>query len=139
MKQKGGAFGPVAVQTAPQEPQLFTSTEGTEQAPLQIVAPGTQSFEELLAEAEYGIYVTDVAGLHSGVNPVSGTFSVGATGRLISGGGLADPADEFTIASDLTSLLKAVRATGADSLWVPFGGSVNAPPLLIAEMAIGGA
>jgi PmbA protein len=104
-----------------------------------IVAPGTKSFDELLAEAEGGIYVTDVAGLHSGVNPVSGTFSVGATGRLISGGALADPADEFTIASDLTSMLKAVAAAGSESRWVPFGGSVNAPPLLIAEMAIGGA
>ena len=32
--------------------------------------------------------MTDVAGLHSGVNPVSGTFSVGASGRLIEGGEL---------------------------------------------------
>src|SRR5436190_12482789 len=104
-----------------------------------IVAPGEKSFEELLAEAEGGVYVTDVAGLHSGVNPVSGTFSVGATGRLISGGALADAADEFTIASDLTSMLKAVAAAGSEARWVPFGGSVNAPPLLIAEMAIGGA
>jgi PmbA protein len=104
-----------------------------------VVAPGEKSFEELLAEADGGVYVTDVAGLHSGVNPVSGTFSVGATGRLISGGALADPADEFTIASDLTSMLKAVAAAGSEARWVPFGGSVNAPPLLIAEMAIGGA
>jgi PmbA protein len=104
-----------------------------------IVAAGERSFDELLAEAEGGIYVTDVAGLHSGVNPVSGTFSVGATGRLISGGALADAADEFTIASDLTSMLKAVAAAGAESRWVPFGGSVSTPPLLIAEMAIGGA
>ena len=104
-----------------------------------VVAPGDKSFEELLAEAEDGVYVTDVAGLHSGVNPVSGTFSVGATGRLISGGALADAADEFTIASDLTSMLKAVAAAGSEARWVPFGGSVNAPPLLIAEMAIGGA
>jgi PmbA protein len=104
-----------------------------------VVAAGEKSFEELLAEAEGGVYVTDVAGLHSGVNPVSGTFSVGATGRLIAGGALADAADEFTIASDLTSMLKAVAAAGADARWVPFGGSVNAPPLLIAEMAIGGA
>ena len=37
-----------------------------------IVAPGELGFEELLAEAGDGIYVTDVAGLHSGVNPVSG-------------------------------------------------------------------
>src|SRR3954453_2732040 len=104
-----------------------------------VVGPGEKSFDELLAEAEGGIYVTDVAGLHSGVNPVSGTFSVGATGRLIEGGALAAAADEFTVASDLTSMLKAVAAAGRESRWVPFGGSVNTPAILIAEMAVGGA
>ncbi|HEX5955005.1 MAG TPA: TldD/PmbA family protein [Solirubrobacterales bacterium] len=104
-----------------------------------IVATGELGFDELLAEAGDGMYVTDVAGLHSGVNPVSGTFSVGATGRAISGGELAEPADEFTIASDLPSMLAAVRATGSEARWVPFGGSVATPALLIGEMAIGGA
>jgi PmbA protein len=103
-----------------------------------IVTPGDKTFEELLAAASDGVYVTDVAGLHSGVNPVSGTFSVGATGRLIEGGQLAAPADEFTIASDLQSMLKAVAAVGSESRWVPFGGSVNTPALLIGEMAVGG-
>jgi PmbA protein len=104
-----------------------------------IVAPGGLSLEQLLAEAGEGMYVTDVAGLHSGVNPVSGTFSVGATGRAISGGELAEPADEFTIASDLPAMLAAVRAAGSTPRWVPFGGSVFTPALLIGEMAIGGA
>ena len=103
-----------------------------------VVAPGAKSFEELLAEAGEGVYVTDVAGLHSGVNPVSGTFSVGATGRLIEGGRLAAPADEFTIASDLQSMLTAITAAASEPRWVPFGGSVNAPALLIGEMAVGG-
>jgi PmbA protein len=103
-----------------------------------VVSPGDKNFDQLLAEAGEGVYVTDVAGLHSGVNPVSGTFSVGATGRLISGGELAAAADEFTIASDLPSMLEAIAAAGSVPRWVPFGGSVNAPPLLIAEMAIGG-
>ncbi len=104
-----------------------------------VVATGELSLAELLGEAGEGMYVTDVAGLHSGVNPVSGTFSVGATGRLIAGGELAAPASEFTIASDLTAMLAAVKATGADARWVPFGGSVKTPPVLIAEMAIAGA
>ena len=104
-----------------------------------IVAPGAQTFEELLAEAHNGVYVTDVAGLHSGVNPVSGTFSVGATGRLIAGGELADAADEFTIASVLQSMLEAITAAASEPRWVPFGGSVNTPALLIGEMAVGGA
>jgi PmbA protein len=104
-----------------------------------IVAPGELGFDELLAEAGDGVYVTDVAGLHSGVNPVSGTFSVGATGRVISGGQLAEAADEFTIASDLPAMLTAIVAAGSEPRWVPFGGSVKVPPLLIGEMSIGGA
>jgi PmbA protein len=103
-----------------------------------VIEPGSATLEELLAEAGDGVYVTDVAGLHSGVNPVSGQFSVGASGVLIEGGTLAAPATEFTIASDLVAMLKAVSAAGAEARWVPFGGSVKTPPLLIAEMAIGG-
>jgi PmbA protein len=104
-----------------------------------VVAPGEQSLDQLLAQAGDGVFVTDVAGLHSGVNPVSGTFSVGATGRLIEGGELAAAADEFTIASDLPSMLEAIAAAGARARWVPFGGSVHTPALLIAEMSVGGA
>ena len=103
-----------------------------------VVGAGELDFEALLAEAGEGMYVTGVAGLHSGVNPVSGSFSVGATGRAISGGELADPADGFTIASDLESMLAAVSVAGAQRRWVPFGGSVLAPKLLIGEMAISG-
>ncbi len=103
-----------------------------------IVAPGSLGFEELLAEAGEGVLVTDVAGLHSGVNPVSGVFSVGASGRAIRGGQLAEPLREFTIASDLVSMLRAVRAVGADARWVPFSGSVKTPSLLIGEMTVAG-
>ncbi|MGI8461172.1 MAG: metallopeptidase TldD-related protein, partial [Solirubrobacterales bacterium] len=104
-----------------------------------VVEAGEGSFDELLAEAGDGVYVTDVAGLHSGVNPVSGTFSVGATGILIENGKLTKPANEFTIASDLVSMLKAVSAAADEARWVPFGGSVKTPALLIGEMAVGGA
>lgn len=103
-----------------------------------VVAPGSLAFPELLREAGDGVLVTDVAGLHSGVNPVSGVFSVGASGRAIRGGELAEPLREFTIASDLVSMLRAVRAAGADSRWVPFGGSVKTPSLLIGEMTVAG-
>jgi PmbA protein len=82
--------------------------------------------------------VNDVAGLHSGVNPVTGVFSVGASGRTISGGELAGPLREFTIASDLISMLRAVRAVGSEPRWVPFGDSVSTPALLIGEMTISG-
>jgi len=103
-----------------------------------VVAPGSHSFEQLLAEAGEGVFVNDVAGLHSGVNPVTGVFSVGASGRIIRDGQLAEPVREFTIAGELVAMLSAVSAAGAQPRWVPFGGSVSTPPLLIAEMAISG-
>ncbi|HSR95114.1 MAG TPA: metallopeptidase TldD-related protein, partial [Solirubrobacterales bacterium] len=103
-----------------------------------VVGPGTLNFDQLLREAGEGVFVSDVAGLHSGVNPVSGDFSVGASGRAIRGGELAEPLREFTIASDLVSMLKAVRAAGADARWVPFGGSVSTPSLLIGAMTVAG-
>ncbi|HET6999151.1 MAG TPA: TldD/PmbA family protein [Solirubrobacterales bacterium] len=103
-----------------------------------VVSPGELSFEQLLRSAGDGVFVTDIAGLHSGVNPVTGVFSVGASGRAIRDGELAEPLREFTIASDLVAMLGAVEAAGAEARWVPFGGSVLTPPLLIGSMAVSG-
>jgi PmbA protein len=103
------------------------------------IEPGDRTVDELLLDAGDGLYVTDVAGLHSGVNPISGTFSVGASGRLIEDGELAAPVRELTIASDLVSMLRGVRAVGSEARWVPFGGSVHTAPVLIDEMTVSGA
>ena len=103
-----------------------------------VIEPGDLTLAELFSGARDGVYITDVAGLHSGVNPVTGHFSVGATGRTIKGGELADPVREFTIAGDLLGTLAGISAVGSDSRWVPFGGSVRSSPLLVGEMAIGG-
>jgi PmbA protein len=104
-----------------------------------VLEAGDSPMEELVARAGDGLYVASVAGLHSGVNPVSGTFSVGATGRLIENGELGRPVREITIASDLVSMLKSVQAVGGPGRWVPFGGSVRSAPVLIAEMQVSGA
>jgi PmbA protein len=104
-----------------------------------MLEPGELTLEQLLEQAGDGVYVTEVAGLHSGVNPVTGRFSVGASGRTIRGGELAEPVREFTIAGDLLGTLYAVKAVGSESRWVPFGGSVKSAPMLVGEMAIGGA
>ncbi|MEA2376099.1 MAG: PmbA protein [Thermoleophilaceae bacterium] len=103
-----------------------------------VLEPGSHDLEGLFREAGDGLFVTDVAGLHSGVNPVSGTFSVGASGRLIEGGEAGAPVRELTIASDLVSMLQGLREVGSQARWVPFGGSVKAPPVLVTEMAVSG-
>jgi predicted Zn-dependent protease len=51
---------------------------------------------------------------------------------------LAEPVREFTIAGELVAMLRAVSAAGSQARWVPFGGSVSTPPLLVAELAVSG-
>jgi hypothetical protein len=44
----------------------------------------------------------------------------------------------MTIASDLVSMLTSVQRAGGEARWIPFGGSVKTPALLVREMTIGG-
>jgi PmbA protein len=78
------------------------------------LVPGTASPEEILASVGEGLMVQSVSGVHSGVNPVSGDFSVGAEGMLFRGGELVEPVREFTIASTIQRMLLDVVAIGSD-------------------------
>ncbi|MEK7292585.1 MAG: TldD/PmbA family protein [Actinomycetota bacterium] len=83
------------------------------------LTPGTKSQNELIAEVDDGVWVQMVQGLHSGVNPISGDFSTGASGMLISHGQVGSPVREFTIASTLQRMLLDVVALGNDVDWLP--------------------
>jgi PmbA protein len=91
--------------------------------------------EELLRQAEGGVMIQDVSGVHSGANPISGEFSVGATGLRIGDGSLGEPLREMTIASTLPEMLKGVSGVGDD---LRFFSSVGAPSVLIGEMTLAG-
>jgi PmbA protein len=114
----------------------FSSTPGVGAQAL-AVAPGAGSHEELLAGVDLGVLVTSMAGLHSGVNPVSGDFSVGVEGLMVRGGALAEPIREATVASTLQRLLLDIAAVGSDLEWLPDGtGGVT---LVIPGVSLSGA
>ncbi len=66
-----------------------------------------------------GLFVQSMTGVHSGVNPISGDFSVGAEGLMIRDGRLAEPVREITVASTLQRMLLSLLAVGADLEWLP--------------------
>jgi PmbA protein len=99
------------------------------------IEPGRDDPTELLARADGGVLVQEVSGVHSGASPISGEFSVGATGLRISGGALGEPLREMTIASTLPDMLKAVAGVGAD---LRFFGGAGSPTILLAEMTVAG-
>jgi len=100
------------------------------------VQPGAAPPEELLLRAEGGVLINDVSGVHSGANPISGTFSVGATGwRIGPGGELGEPLREMTIGSTIPEMLAGVTAVGND---LRFFSSTGVPTILIGEMTVAG-
>jgi PmbA protein len=100
------------------------------------LAPGTLSADQVLAAVGDGLYVQSVTGVHSGVSPVSGDFSVGAEGVWIRGGAMADAVREVTVASTVQRMLQAIVYIGADLQWLP--GTAAGQTLAIADMAVSG-
>jgi len=105
-------------------------------AQLLVMEPGSLSFEEILGSIDLGLYVNSFSGMHSGVNPVSGDFSVGADGLMIRGGAIAEPVRELTLASTLQRLLLDVSEVGGDFEWLKSGH--GACSLVIGDVSVSG-
>lgn len=99
--------------------------------------PGTSTRSEVLVAVGDGLLVTEVSGLHSGVNPTSGDFSCGVEGLLIRNGELAEPIREAIVASTLQRMLTDVMAVGDDETWLPIDASGLS--LAIESLSLAGA
>jgi len=98
--------------------------------------PGDVDQAELLRRVGNGIFVESVTGVHSGVNPISGDFSVGVTGLMIRNGELAEPVREITVASTLQRMLLDVREIANDVQWLP--GNAAGVSIAIDAIAVSG-
>jgi PmbA protein len=96
----------------------FAGTPGVGCLALSLV-PGDRDQAALIADVDDGLLVQSMQGLHSGVNPISGDFSTGAAGLLITDGVLGAPVREITIASTLQRMLHDIVEVGGDIDWLP--------------------
>ncbi|MDF2637486.1 MAG: modulator protein [Novosphingobium lindaniclasticum] len=94
--------------------------------------PGTATPAELMADIEDGVYITELIG--SGVNPVTGDYSRGASGFRIVGGEIAGPVAEFTVAGNLLAMF--ARLTAANDL--EWHRATNVPTLRVDGMTVAG-
>ena len=100
------------------------------------LAPGDVDQAEILRRVGNGVFVESLIGVHSGVNPVSGDFSVGVTGLMIRDGQLAEPVREITVASTLQRMLLDVAHVGNDQEWLP--GAAAGQSVAIDNIAVSG-
>jgi PmbA protein len=96
-------------------------------------APGNRSREEMIADIRHGILVTELIG--QGVNGVTGDYSRGAAGFLITDGEIGPAVSEITIASNLKQMFASLEP--ASDLRIRRG--IDSPTLLVPEMTVASA
>ena len=77
--------------------------------------PGRLSEEELFKKIKNGVYITSITGLHAGLNPNSGDFSLQAEGYEVVDGKIAKPLGLITVGGNLVDVFKDVLAVGNNS------------------------
>lgn len=100
------------------------------------VKPGKQSFDEMIADIKDGVYITEVAGLGTGMNAISGDFSCQAEGFHIKDGKIAEPLNLITLSGNLLKMLKDLKGFANDVKMTLE--SISVASAYIKSMSIGG-
>ncbi len=100
------------------------------------IEKGSKSLDDVIEAIDYGIYINDVAGLHSGTNSISGDFSLAAEGFLIEKGKITKPVAQITIAGNFYEVLKNIDTVCSD---LKFNSSaVGSPTVCVKSLEISG-
>ncbi len=86
-----------------------------------------------------GLYITNVQGMHSGANPISGEFSLSAEGYMVQEGKKTFPIEQITLSGNLIKMLQDVQEIGSDKqMAMIMSHGMYTPSVLIKEMDIAG-
>lgn len=101
-----------------------------------VVKPGKLSSDELVSEVKNGIYINNLTGANAGLVPVSGDFSLQASGCLIEDGKLTKPLSLITLAGNLLTMFNEIKSIGSDSKETLRG--CNCPSMSFESMSVSG-
>ena len=117
----------------------YKSSVGIAPSNLYIEA-GSVPIEEMIKSIDQGLYIVSLEGMHAGINPVSGDFSLAAKGFLIENGKKIKPVNQITVSGNFLKVLKAIEMIGDDlKFGLPSGASIyGAPSVKIKTLTISG-
>lgn len=94
------------------------------------IKPSDKSFDKVIENIKEGIFITDFAGLHSGLNTISGDFSLAGEGFYIKDGKIDRPLNQITISGNFFELLKNIKDIASD---IKFSFSSVGSPSIVVE------
>ena len=101
-----------------------------------VAKPGRKTQEQLFEEIKDGVYITSISGLHSGLNPQSGNFSLVASGFVVEDGKKGRGLDMVTISGNLKNLFMNIVELGNDVKIFP--NAVSCPSVYIKKLSVTG-
>ena len=100
------------------------------------VLPGRTEASEILDKVSDGLMVTELSGLHAGINYATADFSVPAKGIMIRDGVLAEPVDNISISGNMFDLLQNISMVCNDLAWEPINGMVGSPSFVVEDLNV---
>lgn len=98
---------------------------------------GEGAVDDLAKSMGTGILVTEIEGLHAGLNPVTGDFSLSAMGFWIEAGSRAYPVRNAVVAGNFFELASRIVSKAGD-IHHDTPGGFDAPSMLVEKLSISG-
>ncbi len=118
-----------------EEPEPFLQTPTVSTSNL-VVTPGSKNLDELVAEVDKGILITDFVMGIGHANTITGEFSVVAPSAfLVENGAIIRPLEPVTVAGNFFHALKNVQQIGRDTRLLGMG---KIPSILIGDLTVSG-
>lgn len=97
---------------------------------------GTKTKEELISLVDEGLLITDLSGLHAGLNPISCDFSCQSSGFYIKNGKIERPVTLIVLSGNFLKMMNDILEVGSD-IYKGYNG-VGAPSILFRELPVSG-
>lgn len=100
------------------------------------LVPGKSSFNDLVKNMDNGVIITDLSGLHSGVNTSTGDMSLDAKGYLVENGQITKALKSILLSANIKEVLGNVKMIGNDLKF--YSTNIGSPSILVENIMIVG-
>lgn len=103
------------------------------------IVNGSASYNDLVKSIEKGIIIKSLDGLHAGLNPISGDFSLSSSGYYVENGNIVHPIEQITVAGNFFEMIKDISEIGNDlDFDIPGKSYIGSPSIKFNKISVAG-